>query len=233
MHTADLIKKELKKIADKDKAAQLSRFFKTGVGQYGEGDIFIGITVPDQRKIAKLFPGTDLPEICKLLDDPIHECRLTALLILIEKYQKSDDSDKQEIVKFYLSKTSRINNWDLVDLSSHQIIGNYHFSRDRKILYQLVKSSNLWEQRIAVVSTYYFIKKNDFNEIISFSEMLLYHKHDLIHKATGWMLREAGKMNLSILIEFLDKYHKVMPRTMLRYAIEKLDESDRKKYMAK
>jgi 3-methyladenine DNA glycosylase AlkD len=233
MHTAETIKNELKKIADKDKAKQLSGFFKTGKGQYGEGDIFIGITVPAQRKIAKLFYDTDLIELKKLLDDPIHECRLTALLILIENYRRADENNKQMIVEFYLSRTSSINNWDLVDLSSHQIIGNYYFTRDRDILYKLVKSGNLWEQRIAVVSTYHFIKNNDFNEIIKFSEMLLDHKHDLIHKAAGWMLREAGKMDLSVLIKFLDKHHKVMPRTMLRYAIEKLDESDRKKYMAK
>jgi len=233
MHTAETVKKELKKIADKDKALQLSGFFKTGKGQYGEGDIFIGIKVPDQRKIAKLYPGLDLSEISKLLDDPVHECRLTALLILIEKYLKSDEKDKRKIVEFYLSKTHKINNWDLVDLSSHKIIGNYYFNRDRDILYQLVRSSNFWEQRIAVVSTYYFIKKNDFKEILAFSEILLDHKHDLIHKATGWMLREAGKMDVSVLINFLDKHHKVMPRTMLRYAIEKLDEPLRKKYMTK
>jgi len=233
MHKAETIKKELKKIADKDKAKQLAGFFKTGKGQYGEGDIFIGITVPDQRKTAKLFSETELPEIEKLLDDPIHECRLTALLILIQKYSKADDTEKKEITDFYLGKTSRINNWDLVDLSAHQIIGNYYYSKNREILYRLVKSSNLWEQRIAVVSTYYFIKRNDFKEIVAFSEMLLDHKHDLIHKATGWMLREAGKMDVSTLRKFLDKHHKVMPRTMLRYSIEKLDKTEREKYMTK
>jgi len=233
MHKAETIKKELKKIADKDKAKHLAGFFKTGKGQYGEGDIFIGIRVPDQRKTAKLFFDTELHEIEKLLDDPIHECRLTALLILIEKFSKSDDIKKKEIVEFYLSKTSRINNWDLVDLSSHQILGNYYYSRDREILYKLVQSSSLWEQRIAVVSTYYFIKRNDFKEILTFSEMLLDHKHDLIHKATGWMLRETGKMDLKILKKFLDKNHRAMPRTMLRYAIEKLDETEKAVYMAK
>jgi len=233
MHKAETIKKELKKISSRDKAVQLARFFKTGKGEYGEGDIFIGITVPEQRKIAKLFSDTELHEIEKLLDDPVHECRLTALLILIEKYSKAGDVLKKTIADFYLAKTPRINNWDLVDLSSHKIIGDYYFNRDRAMLYQLVNSSNLWEQRIAVVSTYYFIKRNDFKEIINFSEILLNHKHDLMHKATGWMLREAGKMNISVLKGFLDKHYKVMPRTMLRYAIEKLDESERKKYMAK
>ena len=233
MHKAETIKKELTKLADKEKAVKLSGFFKTGKGQYGEGDIFIGITVPDQRKTAKLFYDTGLSEIEKLLDDPIHEYRLTALLILIQKYSKSDATGKKNIADFYLSKTSKINNWDLVDLSAHQIIGNYYFSSDREILYQMAKSSSMWEQRIAVVSTYYFIKRNDFKEILAFSEMLLDHKHDLIHKATGWMLRETGKMDLAVLRKFLDKHHKVMPRTMLRYSIEKLDESERKKYMAR
>ena len=233
MHKAVTIKKELQKISDKDKALQLARFFKTGKGEYGEGDIFIGIKVPDQRMVAKQFIDTELSEIEKLLDDPIHECRLTALLILIGQYSKADENEKKYIIEFYLRKTSKINNWDLVDLSAHQILGSYCYTRNRDILYQLVKSSSLWEQRIAVVSTYYFIKKNDFQEIITFSEILLDHKHDLIHKATGWMLREAGKMDLSVLIKFLDKHYKIMPRTMLRYAIEKLDESDRLKYMAK
>jgi 3-methyladenine DNA glycosylase AlkD len=233
MHKAENIKKELYKIADKEKAIHLSRFFKTGKGEYGEGDIFIGIRVPDQRKIAKLFPDTPLSEIENLLDDPVHEFRLTALLILIEMYKKADEEEKEKIVKFYLKKTSGINNWDLVDLSAPQIIGNYYYSRNRDKLYQLVKSTNLWEQRIAVVSTYYFIKRKDFSEILAFSEILLEHKHDLIHKATGWMLREAGKMDINVLRNFLDKYHKTMPRTMLRYSIEKLDNSERQKYMLK
>jgi 3-methyladenine DNA glycosylase AlkD len=233
MHKAENIKKELYKIADKEKAIHLSRFFKTGKGEYGEGDIFIGIRVPDQRIIAKRFPDTALSEIEKLLDDPVHEFRLTALLILIELYKKADEEEKDKIVKFYLKKTSGINNWDLVDLSAPQIIGDYFYSRNRDKLYQLVKSTHLWEQRIAVVSTYYFIKRKDFNEILAFSEMLLEHKHDLIHKATGWMLREAGKMDINVLKKFLDKYHKTMPRTMLRYSIEKLDNSERQKYMLK
>jgi len=233
MSTAATIKKELKKISDKDKAIQLMRFFKTGKGEYGEGDVFIGITVPDQRKIAKQFYGSELSEIEKLLQDPIHEYRLTALLILTIKYKKADDDGKLKIVELYLANTSKINNWDLVDLSSPRIIGDYYYGRDRDILYRLVNSSSLWEQRIAVVSTYFFIKRNDFKEILAFSEMLLGHKHDLIHKATGWMLREAGKMDLSVLTGFLDKYSKIMPRTMLRYAIEKLDENERQKYMAK
>jgi 3-methyladenine DNA glycosylase AlkD len=233
MYNAETIKNELNKIADKEKAIHLSRFFKTGKGEYGEGDVFIGIRVPNQREIAKQFPVSDLSEIEKLLDDPVHEFRLTALLLLIELYKKADEEEQQRIVKFYLEKTSRINNWDLVDLSAPQIIGHFYYNRKRDKLYQLVKSSSLWEQRIAVVSTYYFIKKNDFNEILAFSEILLEHKHDLIHKAAGWMLRETGKMDLNVLRTFLDKHHKVMPRTMLRYSIEKLDRPEKQKYMLK
>ncbi len=231
--TAEAIKKDLKKLSDNDKAKQLMRFFKTGKGEYGEGDVFIGITVPEQRKIAKIYTGTELAEIEKLLNDPVHECRLTALLILTLKYKKADRKLKDGIIELYLNNTDRINNWDLVDLSSPRIIGDYCYNYGTDILYRLVKSSSLWEQRIAVVATYHFIKKNDFTEIIAFSEMLLEHKHDLIHKATGWMLREAGKMNQSVLTDFLDMHHKAMPRTMLRYSIEKLDETDRKKYMAR
>jgi 3-methyladenine DNA glycosylase AlkD len=233
MHKAETIKKELKKIANKEKAKILSGFFKAGKGQYGEGDIFLGIQIPEQRKIAKKFANTEFPEIGKLLDDPVHECRMTALIILIDKYSKSGYDEKEKIAEFYLRKTSRINNWDLVDISAHKIIGDFYFNRNRDILYRLAGSSNLWEQRIAVISTYYFIKRNDFREIIAFSEMLINHKHDLMHKATGWMLREAGKMDISILRNFLDRHHKAMPRTMLRYAIEKLSEAERKKYMAK
>ena len=176
---------------------------------------------------------TELPEIEKLLKDPVHECRLTALLILIIKYQKAVEDEKKKIIELYLNNTSYINNWDLVDLSSPRIIGDYYYSRNRDILYSMVKNGTLWEQRIAVLSTYYFLKKKDFKEVLTFSEMLLEHKHDLIHKATGWMLREAGKMDLSVLTGFLDKHHKIMPRTMLRYAIEKLDKNERLKYMAK
>lgn len=170
MHSAGTIKKELKKIADKDKAIHLSRFFKTGKGEYGEGDIFIGISVPDQRTIAKQFRETGLSEVEILLNDPVHEYRLTALLILIEIYKKADENEQENIVQFYLKNTHRINNWDLVDLSAPKIIGSFYFSRKKDKLYQLVRSSSLWEQRIAVVSTYYFIKKNDFKEILAFSE---------------------------------------------------------------
>lgn len=232
-YTAEAIKKDLMKLSDIDKAKQLMRFFKTGKGEYGEGDLFIGITVPEQRKIATLYTATELAEIVKLLNDPAHECRLTALLILTLKYKKADQAMKKRIIKLYLDNTDHINNWDLVDLSSPRIIGDYCYNNGSDILYRLVKSSNMWEQRIAVVATYHFIKQNNFTEIIAFSEMLLEHKHDLIHKATGWMLREAGKMNPTVLTDFLDRHHKVMPRTMLRYSIEKLNETDRKKYMAK
>jgi len=227
------IKADLKKISDPDKANHLARFFKTGKGEYGEGDVFWGITVPEQRAIAKMHTDASLDDIKKLLHDPVHECRLTALLILVQQYSKSSGDAQKNIAEFYLSNAEKINNWDLVDLTASKILGHYLFDKDRAILYKLAESTSLWEQRIAVVSTYHFIKNMDFGDTLSLCEKLINHKHDLIHKATGWMLREAGKRDLKVLTGFLDKHCKSMPRTMLRYAIEKLDDSQRKKYMAK
>ena len=230
---AYIVKKELQSIADAEKAVILGRFFKSGKGEYGEGDIFIGIKVPEQRKVARRFLDLPLPELKKLLSDPIHECRLTALMILVDNYSKSDAKIRDEIFNFYLANTGYINNWDLVDLSCEKIIGRhlYNTGSDRKILYDLAAHDYLWDQRIAVISTYWFIKNRDFNDTISLCEYFLGHSHDLIHKATSWMLREAGKRNISVLREFLDRHAAVMPRTMLRYAIEKLDDAERKKYM--
>jgi len=227
------IKADLKEISDPDKALHLARFFKTGKGDYGEGDVFWGITVPAQRAIAKTHLDASLDDIKKLLHDPVHECRLTALLILVQQYSKSSGDMQKNITEFYLSNTEKINNWDLVDLTASKILGHYLFNKDRTILYKLAESTSLWEQRIAVVSTYHFIKNMDFGDTLSLCEKLINHKHDLIHKATGWMLREIGKRDLSVLTGFLDKNCKSMPRTMLRYAIEKLNEAQRKKYMAK
>jgi 3-methyladenine DNA glycosylase AlkD len=227
------IKAELKEISDPDKALHLARFFKTGKGEYGEGDVFWGITVPAQRAIAKMHADASLDDIKKLLHEPVHECRLTALLILVQQYLKCNDSTRKSITDFYLSNTERINNWDLVDLTADKILGHYLMDKDRKILYKLAESASLWEQRIAVISTHHFIKHKDFNDTLNLCEKLMFHKHDLIHKATGWMLREAGKRDLDVLSGFLDKHHKSMPRTMLRYAIEKLDDNQKKKYMAK
>ncbi|HOP65112.1 MAG TPA: DNA alkylation repair protein [Spirochaetota bacterium] len=227
------VKSDLKKISHPEKTAHLSRFFKTGKGEYGEGDIFWGITVPAQRAVAKNHSDATLDDIAALLAEPVHECRLTALLILVQQYSGGDDKKRKDIADFYLANTDRINNWDLVDLSAHKILGHYLYDKKRETLYRLAESSSLWEQRIAVVSTYHFIKNNDFRDTVSLCEKLINHKHDLIHKATGWMLREAGKRDISVLLEFLDKHHKSMPRTMLRYSIEKLDPGQRKKYMAR
>ncbi len=229
MTSAD-VKNELIKIGNNEKAEILSRFFKTAPGEYGEGDIFLGIKVPDQRKIAVQYSDIDLTELVYLLKDPVHECRLTALLILVRKYEKKE-VERKEIVDFYLENTDFINNWDLVDLSAPKILGPWLYTRERSILYSLAESGDLWKQRIAVLATYFFIKKGDFTETFALSELLLNHKHDLIHKAVGWMLRETGKIDQNEEERFLKKHYKKMPRTMLRYAIERFDEEKRGKYL--
>ncbi len=225
----------LKKYASPEKAKLLSGFFKTGPGQYGEGDIFIGITVPNQRLVAKEFQDTPLSEVLKLLKSPIHEHRLTALLILIFQFQKGNEVDKAKIFEKYLKNTKYINNWDLVDLSTPRIVGDFLLTHqgEKNIIYKLVASKDLWERRITVLATYPFIKNNDFKDILKIAKLLMDDKQDLIQKAVGWMLREMGKKNELEIKKFLDIYSKKMPRTMLRYSIEKLTETERKKYMAK
>jgi 3-methyladenine DNA glycosylase AlkD len=223
---ADL-KSELDALASPTKAIVLSRFFKTGKGEYGEGDRFLGITVPEQRQLAKKFISLGFDEIEKLLQTDMHEYRLTALLILTYQYPKADTFKREEIFKFYLKHTKWINNWDLVDVTCRQILGVHLLHQDRNILYELARSQNLWEQRISIVSTLEFIKHQQFAII------LLNHSHDLIHKAVGWMLREVGKQDRQILVGFLDIYYQQMPRTMLRYAIEHFDEPNRKAYLSK
>jgi len=231
------IKSDLKEVTNKKEAKILTRFFKTGKGEYGEGDIFLGVTVPEQRKIAKKYYNLNLKEIKKLLESKIHEERQTSLFILIanyEKAQKENNTKKQkEIFNFYLNNSEHVNNWDLVDLSAPKIVGEYLLNKKekRKVLYELAISNNLWKKRIAILSTYTFIKNKDFKDTIKLSEMFLKEKHDLMHKAVGWMLREVGKKDEKILIDFLDKHYKEMPRTMLRYAIEKFPEEKRKYYL--
>ncbi len=227
------LEKRLKEKANREKAGGLQRFFKTGKGEYGEGDVFLGISVPEQRKIALEFKNLNLEEIRTLLDSEVHEKRLIALLILIEKYKKADEKIKGEIFNFYLenAKRNRINNWDLVDLSSHKIVGNYLLDKERKILHDLARAGNLWEKRIAIVSTFAFIRNNEFEDAIGISGILMEDRHDLIHKAAGWMLREVGKKNKKVLEGFLKKHCKTMPRTLLRYAIEKFNEDERKNYL--
>ncbi len=227
------IKKELKQIGNPEKARILSRFFKTGKGEYGEGDIFLGIPVPEQRKVAKRHIDISFTDLQELLSSKVHEYRLTGILILVLKYEKTDSSGKDKIYNFYLNNTKNINNWDLVDLSAPKIIGDYLINKNKSILLELAKSDNLWERRIAILSTFRFIRNNDFEDAISISEALLNDEHDLIHKAVGWMLREIGKRDQEREEEFLRKYYGQMPRIMLRYAIEKFSKNKRKNYLSK
>ncbi|PIN93696.1 DNA alkylation repair protein [Candidatus Pacearchaeota archaeon CG10_big_fil_rev_8_21_14_0_10_31_24] len=230
------IQQELRKYAHPDKIKIYQNFFKTGPGEYGEGDIFIGLTVPDTRAVAKKYLDLSLEEVKKILESKVHEDRLAGLLILVAKFDKFPEKRK-ELFEFYLKNTKHINNWDLVDLSAYQIIGRYIFQEGKEnpllasILIKLSKSKNLWEKRIAIVSTYYFIKNNRFDETSHIAEILLNDSHDLIHKAVGWMLREVGNRDLKTLEYFLKKHYKKMPRTMLRYAIEKFPEEKRQKYL--
>ncbi|MDR3049523.1 MAG: DNA alkylation repair protein [Elusimicrobiota bacterium] len=230
----DKILKELKGKQNSALAKHLSGFFKTDKGEYGEGDLFWGLTVPMQRIIAKKYSAEAvLSDISALLKNKVHEVRLTALLILVDKYSKADTIAKEKIAKFYFANTKYINNWDLVDLTAPSIAGDFWFNNSKKFMLDFAKSGELWKERISVVATYYFIKRGEFTEILKLAKHFLTHKHDLMHKAAGWMLREVGKKDLFVLRDFLDKYHKIMPRTMLRYSIEKMSDAERKKYMKK
>lgn len=227
------IRQELKNLAEPEKVTAYQRFFKTGVGEYGEGDIFLGLTGPKTRSVAKKYARASDLDLQQLLQSKIHEERLCALLILIKQFQKGDEKKQKLIFDFYLQNTFNINNWDLVDLSAPNIVGSFLLDKERKILFSLAKSENLWERRIAIISTFTFIRNNQFQDSLQIAERLLSDKHDLIHKAVGWMLREVGKRNLEVEEEFLQKHYKTMPRTMLRYAIEKFPEEKRKDYLKK
>jgi len=220
--------KEIQKSYSKERAEHSKRFFKTGVGEYGEGDIFLGLSVPEQRVLAKKYSNLSMPQIQKLLDSEIHEYRLIAGLILIKKFEK----DPEVIFNFYIKNARRFNNWDLVDLTAPRIVGNFLKDKNKKIIYNLARSKNIWEKRIAIVSTLYFIvKENNFSDTLKISEIILEDSHDLIHKAVGWMLREVGKRNVEVLKDFLKINYKKIPRTALRYAIEKFPEAQRKKFL--
>jgi len=219
----DIVQKALRDAANPEKAKLYAGYFRTGKGEYGEGDKFLGITVPIQRKIARQFTGLPLVEISKLLKSDFHEDRFTALVILQAK------NPSKEIAKFYLAHTKYINNWDLVDTSAPRILGPV---ADRAVLYKLAKSRSLWERRIAIITTGYYIWQSDFNDTLKISEMLLGDPHHLIHKAVGWMLREVGKRDVKVLEKFLSAHAGRMPRVMLRYAIEKFPEPKRKEYLA-
>jgi 3-methyladenine DNA glycosylase AlkD len=224
--------KELEKKADLEKAKFLQRFFKTGPGEYAEGDIMLGISIPELRKLAKKYMGFSLADTQKLLKSKIHDYRFTALEILVFKYEKAKTQrEKSAIANFYLKNLKYINNWDLVDTSASYILGNHYLGTKAGKLYELAKSKNLWKKRVAIISTHAFIRNDSFEHTLNISEILLKDSHDLIHKAVGWMLREVGKRSLREELNFLDKHHKVMPRTTLRYAIERLSPALKKKYM--
>lgn len=230
--SASEIISDLQALGSPAKAAHLSHFFKTGKGEYGEGDLFIGITVPEQRSIAKKYRDTDFTILRELIHSPFHEVRLTALLILVGQFEKNrNESFRKNCVNFYLTNTRYINNWDLVDLSCYKLLGVWLEDKERDILYKLAASDLLWEQRISIVSCMHFVRKGDYKDCMALADLLIHHSHDLMHKAVGWLLRETGKKDRNTLKTFLQTRYQDMPRTMLRYAIEHFPEEERKKYL--
>jgi 3-methyladenine DNA glycosylase AlkD len=225
------LRKEIKTLSSREVSKTMQWFFKTGKGEYGEGDVFAGLKVPTQRKLAGEFRDLSLRDLKILLNSPVHEERLISLFILVNKYEKGDKKEKETIFSLYVKNRKGINNWDLVDLSAPKIIGRHLLNKNKNLLFKFAVSKNLWERRIAVLSTYEFIRNNNFAVTLKISEILLQDDHDLIHKAVGWMLREIGKRDLPAEEKFLKIYYKKMPRTMLRYAIEKFPETKRKKYL--
>jgi len=222
---------ELKKKYDPVRAKHSQRFFKTGKGEYGEGDVFLGLNMPEQREIAKKYLDLPLNDIQKLVDSKIHEHRMVGLLIVTYKYAKGDDKEKEKLFKFYVKNSKQVNNWDLVDVTCHKVVGDYLLDKDRKLLYKWARSKNLWEKRLAIISTFAFFRREELDDSYKIATMLLHDQHDLIHKAVGWTLRECGKRDLSRLYKFLDQHTRTMPRTALRYAIEKLPDAKRKYYL--
>ena len=229
--TLGQLRRELRHSADPERAAHSARFFKTGPGEYGEGDRFLGVKAPELRRLARRFRGLPIPAVRTLLKSPIHEERLLALVILVLCFSGGDAGTRGQIVKLYLKHTRWVNSWDLVDASAHHILGAYLVERDRGVLYELARSASLWERRIAIISTYFFVKRNQFADTLRISEMLLGDKEDLIHKATGWMLREVGKRDRAAEEEFLRQHYERLPRTALRYAIEHFPEPARRRYL--
>lgn len=233
MQTANSAVRDLKRLGTPAKAKASAWFFKTGKGQYGFGDIFYGVTVPEQRKIAKLYAELSASEIVKLLRSKVHECRLTALFVLVDQYKRGDAKKRWKIARLYLANRKYVNNWDLVDSSAPYILGHHFLNKTKKVLYKLALSKNLWDKRIAIISTFAFIRADKYEDTIKISKLLLADEHDLIHKAVGWMLREVGNRSMKTETRFLDKYAAIMSRTMLRYAIEKFPEVKRKHYLQK
>ena len=233
MGTIIKLQEDLKKNGNREKAESSQRFFQTHKGGYGEGDKFLGVTVPVQRAIAKnYYKEIKLPDTGNLLKSEYHEERLTAVFILVLKYQKAKDEDeKQKVVNTYLDNIEGVDNWDIVDSSAHKILGPHLIDKDKKLLYEFLESDELWKQRIAIITTLHFIANLRYDDIFRMAEMMLEHKHDLIHKAVGWLLREVGKRDFKAEFDFLKKHYKKMPRTMLRYAIEKFDEELRQQFL--
>lgn len=231
-YSALAAKKLLRSYANKEKARILQRFFKTGPGEYGFGDRFLGVVVPDMRMVAKkVFNQISAGEISKLVFSPYHEERLLGLLVQVMRFERADDIQRKTIYAWFLKNTKRINNWDLVDLTAPNIVGAYLYGRNTKPLYELARSRNLWERRIAIVATHFFIRQRSFDDTCAIVTILLKDKHDLIHKACGWMLREVGKREQRVLEAYLQKHASSMPRTMLRYAIERFCEAKRRHYL--
>jgi 3-methyladenine DNA glycosylase AlkD len=226
-----IIHNDLLQLANEQIAEHSQRFFKTGKGEYGEGDIFLGIRVPLLRKLVKKYRGISITEVRKLLHSKFHEERLLAVLMLVQLFKSADESVQKQVYDLYLENTEFINNWDIVDISASNIVGAHLYEKDKAPLYDLVQSKNLWERRISIISTFYFIRQNEFDDTLKLAKILLNDKEDLIHKAVGWMLREVGKREIEFEEEFLQEHYKIMPRTMLRYAIEKFPETSRKMYL--
>ena len=228
---AATIQARVRKLGNPEDAKVLQWFFKTGPGEYGEGDVFVGIRVPVLRSLVKDYADADEPTLDALLNSTVHEDRLLALMIAVRQFEKGSESDRNRLHQFYLAHTARINNWDLVDLSAPQLVGGYLATRSRRILYRFVKSKSLWERRISVLATFTFIRQGDFTDCLALADQLLKDREDLMHKAVGWMLREIGKRDMAVLEAFLKPRCSIMPRTMLRYAIEKFPEPKRQAYL--
>jgi 3-methyladenine DNA glycosylase AlkD len=231
MVTLEALQKELLSKANTQKAAVMQQYFKTGEGEYGAGDLFLGISVPIQRAIARRYTELPLTELKKMFASRTHEFRFTCLEILVAKYEKADDSLKEKIFNFYLRNRQYVNNWDLVDTSVEYIVGDYLFGYDTSVLYDMARSKNIWDRRMAIMATFTFIKKHTFADALKIAALLIGDEHDLIHKAVGWMLREIGKRSLEVEEKFLAKHYKKMPRTMLHYAIERFPQQQRQKYL--
>lgn len=229
--TAKTASSELRRFANAKARKVAQSFFKTGPGEYGEGDVFLGVKVPHSRQVAKKYQDLPLPEVQKLLKSKVHEERFLALIILVMKFKKASAAEQKIIYQFYVRHFAFVNNWDLIDTTAEHIVGAYLWDQNRQILDKWARSCNLWHRRIAMLSTFYFIRRSDFEDTLRLAKVLLHDEHDLIHKAVGWLLREVGKRELRVLLDFLDLHASEMPRTMLRYAIEKLTPRERKHYL--